>query len=218
LWFKGILGVIIAYLLGSIPTAYLIARIRLKKDIRQLGGGNVGALNTFKEVGILPGIIVALIDIGKGALAVLFSHFILVLSPLWVMLSGIAVVAGHLWMVFLKFRGGRGMGAAVGAIVAVLGIYNQWGIAAILGIIIVIPLIITRNIPLSMFCVFISLPFLAWFIACSLTATIMALVLGLMVGGKFYPTAIAAWRKAKSPKEFFFGEIPRPPKKPKNSS
>ena len=59
-----VLALVIGYLLGSIPSAYIVTRIVLGKDIRQLGGGNVGGLNTFREVGFLPGVVVAFFDLG----------------------------------------------------------------------------------------------------------------------------------------------------------
>ena len=66
----GIIAIIIAYLLGSIPAAYIVTRLATSKDIRQLGGGNAGARNVFREVGLGAAIPVAIFDVGKGAAAV----------------------------------------------------------------------------------------------------------------------------------------------------
>ena len=66
----GIVVIVIGYLLGSIPSAYIAARLVTGKDIRQLGGGNVGGLNTYREVGIWPALAVGIVDLGKGAAAV----------------------------------------------------------------------------------------------------------------------------------------------------
>ena len=60
---SGIIAIIIGYLLGSTPTAYLATRLATGRDIRQLGGGNVGGLNTYREVGLWPGIVVSIVDL-----------------------------------------------------------------------------------------------------------------------------------------------------------
>ena len=69
----GILAVIIGYLLGSIPSAYIATRLAKGKDIRQLGGGNIGGLNTFREVGLWPAAAAGIVDLGKGAAAVVIA-------------------------------------------------------------------------------------------------------------------------------------------------
>ncbi|GAI49028.1 unnamed protein product, partial [marine sediment metagenome] len=73
----GIIAIIIGYLLGSIPSAYIAARLATGKDIRQLGGGNVGGLNTFREVGLWPAVAVGIVDVGKGAAAVAIAYWLL---------------------------------------------------------------------------------------------------------------------------------------------
>src|SRR4030042_126986 len=124
--FLEITALVSGYLIGSIPTAYIVTRIVRGKDIRDLGGGNIGALNTFKSVGWIPGTVVIIVDIGKGAAAVAIAHWWLAVSPFFVMSAGLLAVAGHLWMIFLKFSGGRGRGGAVGAAVGRLIIYSNW--------------------------------------------------------------------------------------------
>jgi acyl phosphate:glycerol-3-phosphate acyltransferase len=108
----GFLG-LAAYLLGSIPTAYIVV-YRLKGvDIRQVGSGNVGALNTLHQVGIWGALVVLIVDAAKGALAVLVPGW--VGTPDWVAyLTAILVVVGHNWPVFLGFRGGKGVAAIFG--------------------------------------------------------------------------------------------------------
>ena len=83
------------YLLGSIPTAYLVARWKTGRDIRHLGGGNVGGLNTFREVGIWAGIMVGAVDFAKGAAAVALAYWVFAVSDTWVLLTGLAAVVGH---------------------------------------------------------------------------------------------------------------------------
>jgi glycerol-3-phosphate acyltransferase PlsY len=196
--YKEVLALVIAYLLGSIPTAYIITRIIKGQDIRRLGGGNIGGLNTIKSVGRIPGIIVLVIDIGKGAAAVAIARWGLDVPSLFVMLAGLLAVVGHMWMIFLKFSGGRGMGPMLGAIVSILIIYGNWLGLGIFMILIIIPIGITRNVPLSMSVALLGLPFIAWFTTHSAAATIIAVVLGLLTGGKFLPTGIKDIQRLRS--------------------
>jgi len=157
-----IIAIVIGYLLGSIPSAYIAARLATGRDIRQMGGGNVGALNTFREVGAGAGIAVLLADVGKGAAAVAIAYWLLDVPPLFVVLAGLAAVTGHMWSIFLKFSGGKGMGATVGALGILMPLYGYWqGLAIFLGIILV-PLIITHNVALSTGIGLVFLPVVIW--------------------------------------------------------
>lgn len=103
-----------AYLLGSIPTAYIVVRLGQGRDIRGLGSGNVGATNAFQQAGVLLGILVMLADTGKGVLAVLAPMW--VGAPHWIMfVTTTLTLAGHNWPVFLNFRGGKGVAVIFGA-------------------------------------------------------------------------------------------------------
>lgn len=106
-----------AYLMGSTPFAYILV-LRVKgADIRHLGTSNVGALNTYQQVGMVGGLAVLLADTAKGALAVLVPAWLD--APAWtVYLTTLLVVAGHNWPVFLKFRGGKGAAAILGVSLA----------------------------------------------------------------------------------------------------
>ncbi len=126
----GIIAIVIGYLLGSIPTAYLATRVAAGKDIRRLGGGNVGGLNVYREVGFLPALVVAIVDLAKGAAAVAIAQWLLDVSPPFVLAAALASVVGHNWMVWLKFSGGKGMGAAIGSLFVLLPLYGYpWGLA-----------------------------------------------------------------------------------------
>ncbi len=109
----GTLGTIIGYLLGSIPTAYIVGRLRNGVDIRDIGSRNMGAANVMREIGIGEGILVAVIDIAKGAGAILVAQA-LDISDLWVFGAGFAAVVGHSFPVFAGFRGGRGTATIIG--------------------------------------------------------------------------------------------------------
>ena len=103
-----------AYLLGSVPTAYIAVRVGRGGDIRDLGSGNVGATNAFRFAGVRAGGLVLFIDTGKGVLAVLAPMWLG--APQWVMfLTTSLALAGHIWPVFLRFRGGKGVAVIMGA-------------------------------------------------------------------------------------------------------
>ena len=103
-----IAAVVIGYLLGSIPPAYIVARLKKKIDIRQVGSGNVGALNVYRNVGPIFGLAVLVADLVKGALAVLIAQW-LGLSLVWTCLAGFAAVVGHNWPVSWDSGVARGL-------------------------------------------------------------------------------------------------------------
>jgi len=109
----GILSIIIGYLLGSIPTACIVSRIRKGIDIRTVGTGNMGGANVMREIGAREGIFVCLIDVAKGAGAILVAQA-LDIPELWVFGAGVAALAGHNFPVFAGFRGGRGTATCIG--------------------------------------------------------------------------------------------------------
>jgi glycerol-3-phosphate acyltransferase PlsY len=109
------LSLVLAYLLGSLPFAYLVSW-RKGVDIRRVGDFNVGAFNVFRHVGLEAGLITLVLDIGKGATAVVIARALHVNEVIY--LAGIAAVLGHNWPVFLGFRGGRGEATAVGVLLA----------------------------------------------------------------------------------------------------
>jgi len=198
------IAIILGYLLGSIPSAYIITRLVKGKDIRQLGGGNVGGLNVFREVGLWPALAAGITDVGKGAAAVSIAYWLLAVPPLLVLLAGLAAVIGHNWMVFLKFSGGKGMGPAIGVLAIVMPLYGYWpGLLMFFGMIL-IPFIITRNVALSMGIGLLALPFIIWFGMHSGIGTVMTVLLGLVVAIKFTPTARRALTRSKTKKEFIF--------------
>ncbi len=107
-----------AYLLGSIPVGVWVSRAA-GVDIRRVGSGNPGFTNVYRSVGKLPGLIVLAGDIGKGALAVAIARRAGAGEAVLV-LAGLAAVAGHVWSLFLRFRGGKGVATAAGVILCLL--------------------------------------------------------------------------------------------------
>ena len=119
-----ITGLIFSYLLGTIPSAYIVTRIISGKDIRGLGSGNVGATNALRAVGKLPAFIVLCADILKGlaAVTVLASFIALKIDmPIELIraLFGFMSVAGHIFNVFLKFKGGKGVATSAGVLLGI---------------------------------------------------------------------------------------------------
>ncbi len=201
---NSIIAVVLGYLLGSIPSAYISTRIATGKDIRRMGGGNVGGLNVFREVGAMPALVAGIIDVGKGAAAVAIAYWLLDVSQLFVLLTALAAVIGHNWMVFLKFSGGKGMGPTIGAVSILLPVYGYpLGLAFFFGTIL-IPLIITHNVALSMGIGLVSLPFIGWLGMKSTPFITFSIVLGLIIAVRFLPTARAALAKAETKKDFIF--------------
>ncbi|MEK7353802.1 MAG: glycerol-3-phosphate acyltransferase [Chloroflexota bacterium] len=200
---NGVIAVVIAYLLGSFPAAYLITRLATGKDIRKLGGGNAGARNVYREVGLRAAIPVAVLDIGKGAAAVAIAELVLVAPQPFLALAGLAAVAGHIWSIYLKFSGGDGISAAIG----VLSLMMTRELAIVIGVMVVVT-IITRNPILSLNVGFLSLPLSGWFLEKSWLAVIFSILLLLMMLLHFLPTAKAALAQAGS-KEKLFAELLR---------
>jgi glycerol-3-phosphate acyltransferase PlsY len=106
--------VIVAYLLGSISFAVVLVRATTGKDIRAEGSGNAGATNVLRAHGKKLALFVALLDVAKGAAAVLLMR-LLTADPLWGALAGVAAILGHVFPIFYAFRGGKGVATAVGA-------------------------------------------------------------------------------------------------------
>jgi glycerol-3-phosphate acyltransferase PlsY len=113
-------AVLIGYLIGSVPVAYIVGRLAADVDVRVAGEGNVGARNVFHEVGMGWGIVVFTADFGKGiAVAVLFSD-----RPLWQLgVAAVSMIVGHAFPVWLGFVGGKGLSAAGGFAAALM----PWG-------------------------------------------------------------------------------------------
>ena len=112
------IAIILSYFLGSIPTAYLLGKAYKGIDIRKHGSGNVGASNTFRVLGKKAGIFVLVVDISKGALAlVLIGNVFGVESTLGRALLGVAAVCGHNWTCFLNFQGGKGIATSLGVLI-----------------------------------------------------------------------------------------------------
>ena len=176
---------ILAYAIGGIPTAYLLARYILGRDIRRIGDQNSGAANVFREVGPRAGLACGIIDILKGALAVLTARLI-IQDPNIEMFAGICALIGHNWPIYLGFRGGRGAAVAVGILIATLPL-----ITLPTGALCLLALYHTRKaiIPLAIF--LIAIPILAWPAGYPPQTALYALTIPLLTGlSHLYSTKI----------------------------
>ncbi len=118
----------VAYLIGSLPTAYILTRFLKGIDIRTVGSRNSGAVNVFREVGPLAGLSVLAVDATKGAV-VMLSILALDLSDYSMFIGALAVVIGHNWPLFLGFRGGKGVATVFGLSLAVLPLLTLLSLA-----------------------------------------------------------------------------------------
>jgi len=108
---------VISYLLGSIPFGFLLVKSSQGKDIRSFGSGNIGATNVFRK-SRLTGILTLVLDAGKGALAVVLAGWLLENSASWQAIAAVSAIIGHIFPVWLKFKGGKGVATGCGAFLA----------------------------------------------------------------------------------------------------
>jgi glycerol-3-phosphate acyltransferase PlsY len=112
------ISVLLAYVIGSIPIAYIFGRVLKKLDIREHGSGNMGATNAFRVLGRGPGTAVLVLDIIKGMIPVtVIANAFGLGDSLSLLLIGVAAVAGHNWTCFLGFKGGKGMATSLGVLI-----------------------------------------------------------------------------------------------------
>jgi glycerol-3-phosphate acyltransferase PlsY len=111
-----ILVILLGYLLGSVPSGYLVGA-RSGVDVRKAGSGNIGATNVTRVLGKGRGILTLIADTGKGYLAVFIASQMDLALPI-VVLAGVAAFVGHLFPIFLNFRGGKGVATAFGVLLA----------------------------------------------------------------------------------------------------
>lgn len=160
-----IILILLAYLIGSIPTAVWVSKYFFNIDIRNYGSGNAGATNTFRVLGSKAGTFVFIIDMIKGFIAVDLAYFIeryqmdnIALTNFQVLL-GIAAVVGHIFPIWADFKGGKGIATLFGMILAI-----QPEVAGYLVLVFAGMLFLTRYVSLSSIVASIAFPVLIFFI------------------------------------------------------
>ncbi len=150
-----ILIVVISYLLGSMPTAYLVARLK-GKNIFEIGSGNMGGTNVMRALGPVWGVFVALVDMAKGIVAILIARAILPSNePLSTALGGFVAIIGHNWSLFAWLvtgilRGGKGGATAFGTLIVIAPLQVIAGFLGVAGLI----LLLTRYMSLAVLIAF----------------------------------------------------------------
>ena len=145
-----IITALVSYLFGSIPFGYLFTKILLKKDIRNVGSGNIGATNVLRTGNKLLGYLTLVLDIAKAVVPVIF---IKLNYPDLVYISALCAFLGHLFPIWLKFKGGKGVATLVGILISI-NIYY----ALIFGIVWILTFLISKYSSLSSLFASISIP------------------------------------------------------------
>ena len=166
--------IVIAYLMGSIPVGMLVARTK-GIDLRRVGSGNIGATNVLRSVGRLPAIITLIGDSLKGILAVLLCRAV-ACGELYEGVTALAAVSGHIFSVFLGFRGGKGVATGFG----VLLVYSP-GVAAITLVVWLLTASLSRYSSLAAIVAYASLPVVFLLLHASLIKIVFAMVLAALI-------------------------------------
>ncbi len=144
----------IGYLLGSLPTGYLAGKWLSNVDLREIGSGSTGATNVLRHIGKRAALVVFLIDVGKGMAPVLLAKG-LNLDDLWQVIAGISSLSGHIWPIWLRWKGGKAVATGLGLF---LGISWPVGLAS-LGVFLIV-LSFSKIVSLSSVFAAVSLPLL----------------------------------------------------------
>ena len=152
---KFVILLLIAYMLGNISPSTILAKAK-GIDIKKSGSGNAGTTNALRVLGAKAAVITLVIDIGKGFLAVFLAGIFL--NPMQVSFCALAVFLGHVWPLLLKFKGGKGVATAFGALLAL-----NWKLALICLGIVVLVVLVTRMVSLGSVTAALAFPFLAYF-------------------------------------------------------
>ena len=168
----------LSYFIGSVSFAHLVS-LRLRHgDIRNLGSGNAGALNVGREIGTKWGLVVFCLDFTKGYVTVAIADVLMGGVIQGVICAGVAVSVGHIWPVYFRYRGGKGVASAMGVMLAVLPV-----LTLISFVVVVIAFVITRNAIMVIVSGIVSLDLLIlftwqspWHILLCITLTLLVLI------------------------------------------
>ncbi len=153
---ESVLPILIGYGVGSLPLGYLVANRAKGIDLRRVGSGNVGAANVYRTAGLAAALIVVLVDVAKGASSVLFAAR-LTTGAADPIAAGVAAIVGHVYPVWLRFHGGKGVATACGVF---------WMLAplatALSATVFVLVVWLTRYVSLGSVIATLALPPLAW--------------------------------------------------------
>jgi len=172
----GLLGIVIAYVLGAIPFGYLLTRISTGKDVRSEGSGNIGATNVLRTAGRGAAVATLLLDMAKGYAAVWIAANLTDGSAGWSADAALAVLVGHAFPIFLGFKGGKAVATFTGAFLYLTPI------AALAGIVVfVIVVVVTRYVSAGSILAAATFPFGVWLIDHASLNVILAAVIGAAI-------------------------------------
>jgi glycerol-3-phosphate acyltransferase PlsY len=150
--------VLVGYIIGSLPTAYIFGNRLKGRDIRELGDGNMGARNAYHELGHKTGILIFFIDAAKGCLPILIARYFNAPQSI-ILATGVATIAGHNWSAFVGFRGGRGEATTIGILLVLM----PESLLIVVGPAFVV-LLIKKNVILASAVFFISFLLVNWWL------------------------------------------------------
>lgn len=158
-----IIGIVLSYLLGAFPTSVILGKARMGIDIREHGSGNAGATNTFRVLGKKSGMLVMGVDIFKGYTATMLPYFLFLFDfsindnqfAVLQLVFGMAAVLGHIFPVYARFKGGKGVASLLGMVIA----FNS-GVALVCMAIFLIILIATKYVSLGSMLASLAFPIL----------------------------------------------------------
>jgi len=192
-----LLILLLGYLFGSFPSGYLAGRISKGIDIRTLGSGSTGATNVLRHIGKRAAITVFLIDVFKGVLSILVAKYFL-LNDSWQVAIGLSTLIGHIWPVWLNWKGGKAVATGLGIF---LGISWQVGLAT-LGIFIVM-ITLFRIVSLASVSAALSLPIIMYLSFKTSNISLPFLVISLLA------MALVIWRHRENIVRLIKGKEPR---------
>lgn len=171
-----ILWTIVSYFIGSLPTGYLVARLFRGVDIRTVGSGNIGATNVRRFMGQSWAVCVTVIDMLKGALALLVTANAASAEPWMLSLSAFAVVIGHNYPIWLRFKGGKGVATTYGT-VFFLWPYNSFAATLMSGAVWYAVMKTTRYVSLASMFSLMTLPVFFWMLDAPLPFILLTVAL-----------------------------------------
>ena len=185
------------YLFGSFPSGYLAGRIAKGIDIRSLGSGSTGATNVLRHIGKRAAIIVFLLDVFKGVLSILLAKYLL-LNDTWQVAIGLSTLIGHIWPVWLNWRGGKAVATGLGIF---LGLSWQVGLATLGVFILMITLF--RIVSLASVSAALALPFIMFISFKTSSISLPFLVISLLA------MTLVIWRHRENILRLMKGKEPK---------
>jgi len=169
---SALLAIVAAYLIGSIPFGYLLAKLTTGQDVRTKGSGNIGATNVLRTAGRGAGIATLVLDIAKGVVAVWLAGWLTNDNPGWMADAALAAMAGHSFPVFLKFKGGKAVATFIGA----FGYLMPLPMLAVL-VVFLVTMVATRYVSAASVMAAAAFPFGVWLILHpTLTETLVSVI------------------------------------------